>query len=63
MVFVRSLLMSFLQIDNESYSPLTLLVAWGVKLNRRARGWHVSDSGIVVIAGERSTVPVAALVI
>jgi hypothetical protein len=55
--------MSFLQIDNESYSPLTLLVAWGVKLNRRARGWHVSDSGIVVIAGERSTVPVAALVI
>jgi len=29
----------------------------------RARGWHVTDSGIVVIAGERGTVPVAALVI
>jgi hypothetical protein len=27
----------------------------------RARGWHVTDSGIVVIGGERSTVPVAAL--
>jgi glucose-1-phosphate adenylyltransferase len=25
----------------------------------RARGWHVTDSGIVVIDGERSTVPVA----
>ena len=29
----------------------------------RARGWHVTDSGIVVIGGERSTVPVASLVI
>jgi glucose-1-phosphate adenylyltransferase len=29
----------------------------------RARGWHVTDSGIVVIGGERSAVPVAALVI
>jgi glucose-1-phosphate adenylyltransferase len=29
----------------------------------RARGWHVTDSGIVVIGGERGTVPVAALVI
>jgi glucose-1-phosphate adenylyltransferase len=29
----------------------------------RARGWHVTDSGIVVIGGERSPVPVAALVI
>ncbi len=29
----------------------------------RARGWHVTDSGIVVISGERGTVPVAALVI
>ena len=29
----------------------------------RARGWHVTDSGIVVIGGERSTVPVAALVV
>jgi glucose-1-phosphate adenylyltransferase len=27
----------------------------------RARGWHVTDSGIVVISGEHSTVPVAAL--
>ena len=27
----------------------------------RARGWHVTDSGIVVIGGEPSTVPVAAL--
>jgi hypothetical protein len=55
--------MSLPLVDNESYSLLTPLVAWGVKLNRRARGWHVSDSGIVVIAGERSTVPVSALVI
>ena len=29
----------------------------------RAHGWHVTDSGIVVIEGERSTVPVAALVV
>ena len=29
----------------------------------RSRGWHVTDSGIVVIGGERSTVPVAAMVI
>ena len=27
----------------------------------RARGWHLTDSGIVVIGGERSTVPVARL--
>jgi glucose-1-phosphate adenylyltransferase len=27
----------------------------------RARGWHVTDSGIVVIGGEHTTVPVAAL--
>jgi glucose-1-phosphate adenylyltransferase len=29
----------------------------------RARGWYVTDSGIVVIGGERSTVPVASIVI
>jgi glucose-1-phosphate adenylyltransferase len=29
----------------------------------RARGWHVTNSGIVVISGERSTVPVAELVV
>ena len=29
----------------------------------RARGWHVTDSGIVVIGGERSTVPVSTLVV
>ncbi|MGA3322888.1 MAG: glucose-1-phosphate adenylyltransferase [Terriglobia bacterium] len=29
----------------------------------RARGWDVTDSGIVVIGGERSTVPVATLVV
>ena len=29
----------------------------------RAHGWHVTDSGIVVIGGERGTVPVSALVI
>ncbi len=29
----------------------------------RAHGWHVTDSGIVVIGGERSTVPVATLVV
>jgi glucose-1-phosphate adenylyltransferase len=29
----------------------------------RARGWHVTDSGIVVIEGERSMVPVAAVVV
>jgi glucose-1-phosphate adenylyltransferase len=27
----------------------------------RARGWHVTDSGIVVIGRQHSTVPVAAL--
>jgi glucose-1-phosphate adenylyltransferase len=29
----------------------------------RARGWQVTESGLVVIGGERSTVPVASLVI
>jgi len=29
----------------------------------RARGWYVTESGIVVIGGERSTVPVASLVV
>jgi glucose-1-phosphate adenylyltransferase len=29
----------------------------------RARGWHVTDSGIVVIGGERSTVAVAAMLV
>jgi glucose-1-phosphate adenylyltransferase len=29
----------------------------------RARGWHVTDSGIVVIGGDRGTVPVSALVL
>ena len=29
----------------------------------RARGWFVTDSGIVVVGGERGTVPVASLVI
>jgi len=29
----------------------------------RARGWHVTESGIVVISGERGTVPVAGLLI
>ncbi|HZD50013.1 MAG TPA: sugar phosphate nucleotidyltransferase, partial [Silvibacterium sp.] len=29
----------------------------------RARGWHVTDSGIVVIDGEPSTVPVASMVV
>jgi len=29
----------------------------------RARGWHVTDSGIVVIDGEPSTVPVASVVV
>ena len=27
----------------------------------RARGWHITDSGVVVISGEPSTVPVASL--
>ncbi|MGA2987832.1 MAG: sugar phosphate nucleotidyltransferase, partial [Terriglobia bacterium] len=36
----------------------------GYDLNAdRARGWYVTDSGVVVIGGERSTVPVAALVV
>lgn len=29
----------------------------------RARGWYVTDSGIVVVGGERGTVPVAELVV
>ncbi len=29
----------------------------------RARGWHVTDTGIVVIGGERSNVEVADLVV
>jgi glucose-1-phosphate adenylyltransferase len=29
----------------------------------RARGWHVTEAGIVVIDGERGTVPVAAVVV
>jgi glucose-1-phosphate adenylyltransferase len=47
-------------LDKNVRIPEGILVGYDLDADR-ARGWHVTDSGIVVIGGEHSTVPVAAL--
>jgi glucose-1-phosphate adenylyltransferase len=49
-------------LDKNVRVPAGALIGLDLEADR-ARGWHVTDSGIVVISGERSTVPVASLVI
>ena len=49
-------------LDKNVRVPEDALIGYDLNADR-ARGWHVTDSGIVVIGGERSTVPVAALVV
>jgi glucose-1-phosphate adenylyltransferase len=49
-------------LDKNVRVPEDTLIGYDFDADR-ARGWHVTESGIVVISGERSTVPVAALVI
>jgi len=49
-------------LDKNVRIPEGALVGYDLEADR-ARGWHVTDSGLVVISGERSTVPVAALVV
>ena len=49
-------------LDKNVSVPEDALVGYDLDADR-ARGWHVTDSGIVVISGERSTVPVAAMVV
>jgi glucose-1-phosphate adenylyltransferase len=47
-------------LDKNVRVPQDALIGYDLDADR-ARGWHVTDSGIVVIGGEHSTVPVAAL--
>jgi glucose-1-phosphate adenylyltransferase len=47
-------------LDKNVRVPEDALIGYDCNADR-ARGWHVTDSGIVVIGGERSTVPVARL--
>ena len=47
-------------LDKNVRIPDDALVGYDLNADR-ARGWHVTDSGIVVIGREHSTVPVAAL--
>jgi len=49
-------------LDKNVRVPEGALIGYDSEADR-ARGWHVTDSGIVVIAGERGTVPVAELVV
>jgi glucose-1-phosphate adenylyltransferase len=49
-------------LDKNVRVPEGALIGYDLDADR-ARGWHVTDSGIVVIGGERSTVPVATLVV
>ena len=49
-------------LDKNVRIPENAQVGYDIEADR-ARGWHVTDSGIVVISGGRSTVPVAELVI
>jgi len=49
-------------LDKNVRVPEGVLIGYDLDADR-AHGWHVTDSGIVVIEGERSTVPVAALVV
>jgi len=47
-------------LDKNVRIPEDTLIGYDLDADR-ARGWHVTASGIVVIGGEHSTVPVAAL--
>jgi len=47
-------------LDKNVRIPEDTLIGYDLDADR-ARGWHVTDSGIVVISREHSTVPVAAL--
>jgi glucose-1-phosphate adenylyltransferase len=47
-------------LDKNVRVPEDTLIGYDLDADR-ARGWHVTDSGIVVIGGEHSVVPVAAL--
>jgi len=47
-------------LDKNVRIPEDTLIGYDLDADR-ARGWHVTDSGIVVIGREHSTVPVAAL--
>jgi glucose-1-phosphate adenylyltransferase len=49
-------------LDKNVRLPEDALVGYDLEADR-ARGWHVTDSGIVVIGGERSHVEVAAVVV
>jgi glucose-1-phosphate adenylyltransferase len=49
-------------LDKNVHVPENAQIGYDVEADR-ARGWHVTDSGIVVISGGRTTVPVAELVI
>jgi len=49
-------------LDKNVRVPQDALIGYDLEADR-ARGWHVADSGIVVIGGERSRVPVAELVV
>jgi glucose-1-phosphate adenylyltransferase len=47
-------------LDKNVHVPEGTLIGYDLDADR-AHGWHVTDSGIVVIGREHSTVPVAAL--
>jgi len=49
-------------LDKNVRIPENAQIGYDIEADR-ARGWHVTDSGIVVMSGGRSTVPVAELVI
>jgi glucose-1-phosphate adenylyltransferase len=49
-------------LDKNVRLPEDALVGYDLEADR-ARGWHVTESGLVVIAGERSVVEVASLVV
>ena len=49
-------------LDKNVRVPEDALIGYDLDADR-PRGWHVTDSGIVVIGGEPSRVPVAILVI
>ena len=49
-------------LDKNVRVPEDALIGYDLEADR-AQGWHVTDSGIVVISGERSSVPVSSLVI
>ncbi|MGP8243016.1 MAG: hypothetical protein ACLQVN_00685 [Bryobacteraceae bacterium] len=49
-------------LDRNVWVPQDALIGYDLDADR-ARGWHVTDSGIVVIGGERIRVPVSELVV